>query len=197
MVIAWFGVAVAIGVPLSQRLGWTGGWSVAAVVLAAAGIGVFVSICFMLNWILESRRLPNISGWKELEHPTPLQGGTARTRAGELKTAEGDIGLDAEIIAIGPFTASLAPMLEYAADYYKSVREGAIIVTHVFEATTSRQSYELAEAFGVDAMDFNRHQLDPQAANLEALQTLFDEGAVERFVALRERGFAFYYRPNA
>jgi hypothetical protein len=106
------------------------------------------------------------------------------------------LGLDAEVVAIGPFSPAIAGRLDYPPDFYKNTREGATVITLVFQALTSRQSHELAECFGVEAFDFNRHHLNPRAVDVERLRQIFDPAEVERFLALRQRGFDFYYRPN-
>jgi hypothetical protein len=100
------------------------------------------------------------------------------------------------VLAIGPFTPEIADHLDYPADFYKNTRQGVTVITLVFEALTSQQSYELAECFGVEAFDFNRHRLDPRLAAVDRLRQIFGPEPVAQFLALRERGFDFYYRPN-
>lgn len=107
------------------------------------------------------------------------------------------MGLDAQVIAIGPFSRSVTSALEYPTEYYDDVREGSKVISCVFEALTSEQSHKLAEAFGVGAMELGNHHLSPAKANLEQLVELFDEENVKRFELLCRHGFDFYYLPNA
>ena len=109
------------------------------------------------------------------------------------------MGLDAELIAVGPFSRSLLPAMEYPADFYADVPEGATIVCNVFFALTSAGSHLLARAFGVGALELGRHALGtaPEAdvAALFAAEEFAEQ--VPAFLALREAGFQFYYLPNA
>jgi hypothetical protein len=108
------------------------------------------------------------------------------------------MGLDAQVIAIGPFSDDVIAALEYSPERYAGVEQGWIVVTNVFVAPRpSSASYELARAFGVEAMDLGRHHLDPTAADLQKLESVFGEEDVMRFVLLRKHGFNFYYLPNA
>jgi hypothetical protein len=107
------------------------------------------------------------------------------------------MGLDAEVIAIGQFSRSIISAMEYAPDLYASVPEGAKVIVHVFLACTSSASRELANAFGVDAMELGKHHLDPSAADIGKLTELFGERDVTQFKILRESSFDFYYAPNA
>jgi hypothetical protein len=107
------------------------------------------------------------------------------------------MGLDAQVIAIGPFSQSVVPALEYPPEYYAGVRPGARVITCVFEALTSEQSHKLAGAFGVGAMELGNHHLSAADANLATLVELFGEESVKRFELLSRHGFEFYYLPRA
>ena len=106
------------------------------------------------------------------------------------------MGLDAEVIAIGPYSYVVSDRLAYPVDYYEQchTRDGATVIVKVFRADTSSQSQALAAAFGATEWDFNTHELDAAKANLEALAAEFE--GLDRFVALRRAGFRFYYLPN-
>jgi hypothetical protein len=106
------------------------------------------------------------------------------------------MGCDATIIAIGPFSRSIASALGYLEEQYREVAEGATVITCVFEASGSTQSEKLSQCFGVGRWDLGRHVLDASRADLSTLRRDFDEGATEDFVALREAGFQFYFMPN-
>lgn len=108
------------------------------------------------------------------------------------------MGFDAQVIAVGPFSDDVIAALEYSPEQYAGVERGQVVVTNVFVAPRpSSVSYELARAFGVEAMDLGRHHLDPEAADLLKLESVFGEEDVARFVLLRKHGFDFYYLPNA
>lgn len=107
------------------------------------------------------------------------------------------MGLDAQVIAIGPFSEAVLPALEYGPAFYAGVAPGQVVVTNLFLACTSEASRELAASFGVKAMELGKHHLNPEAANLKKLESLFGAEDVGQFVLLKERGFSFYYLPNA
>jgi hypothetical protein len=107
------------------------------------------------------------------------------------------MGLDAQIFAVGRFSRRLIPFLEYPADMYDGVPEGATIVNHITTCGSSDASYRLAEAFGVGALELHRHVLDGKSANLEILGSLWEPRWVEAFCQLRDAGFQFYYLPRA
>ncbi len=107
------------------------------------------------------------------------------------------MGLDAQIIAIGPFSRKVVKALEYPEADYAQVKEGATVVSNVFLAMTSEESHALAACFGVGALDFGRHELNPQAADQKKLTEVFDQENVRDFLLLREYGFKFYFLPNA
>jgi hypothetical protein len=107
------------------------------------------------------------------------------------------MGLDAQVIAVGPFSQAVVPAMEYPAEYYTGVIAGATVVTNVFGACTSEISHKLAHEFGVGAMELGNHVLYPDKANHTLLLELFGEEDVDRFLLLARCGFAFYYLPNA
>ena len=100
-----------------------------------------------------------------------------------------------QVIAIGPYQKRLVEALWYTADRYSAVPEGATIVTMVFVSVSSGTTQQLARAFGIDVWDFARHELDPQAANVELLQETFGWERPENFMVLRDAGFRFYFMP--
>lgn len=106
------------------------------------------------------------------------------------------MGLDAQVIAVGPFSKDVAPALEYPETFYKNVRDGETVITNVFVAPTSLISHGLAESFGVHAMDLGKHHLSPERADIARLIELFDAVNVERFQRLMRHGFQFYFLPN-
>jgi len=108
------------------------------------------------------------------------------------------MGLNAQVIAIGQFTRTVVPFLQYPGEFYARTREGVTSPETVFFVETgTTASVELASCFGVDALDFNQHELDARSADLERLRAMFGEDGVVRFQGLREAGFRFYFLPNA
>ena len=107
------------------------------------------------------------------------------------------MGLDAQVIAIGPYSEKIASSLEYRAAFYASVAPETSVVTNVFVAGSSDASHKLAGAFGVGAMELGKHRLNPSRANIAVLSELFGEEGVQKFQRLAEAGFTFFYLPNA
>ncbi|GLQ98671.1 hypothetical protein [Dyella mobilis] len=107
------------------------------------------------------------------------------------------MGLDAQVIAVGRFSQNVVSAMEYPAERYLGVEAGQTVVTNIFVAPQSSISYELANAFGVHALDLGRHHLDPERADLQKLESMFGEKDVAKFVLLQKNGFNFYYLPNA
>ena len=117
------------------------------------------------------------------------------------------MGMSADVIAIGPFSEDIADVLGYPAEDYARTRPGVRVVTCLFAegmsgTTTSRM---LAERLGIDdPWDFNQHEFDPAGVDLDGLRAFL--GAMEyaedylpdidRFRRLRDKGFAFFLRPN-
>lgn len=107
------------------------------------------------------------------------------------------MGLDAQLIAVGPFSATVSPALEYGPSFYADVEPGTTVVTNVFLAGTPDLSHKLAAAFGVGAMELGKHKLETNLANIDALTEVFGEQNVAQFQLLARHGFSFFYLPNA
>jgi len=99
------------------------------------------------------------------------------------------MGMTAEVIAIGPFSESVADHLQYPREQYIGTATGTIVVSKVIEAHTSESSVRLAGCLGASPWDFNTHPLDSTRADVEKLSAEFD--GIENFVALRTAGFRF------
>lgn len=107
------------------------------------------------------------------------------------------MGMSADILAIGPFSADIVDTLEYPADFYSQTRPGVPVVTYLFDCMPgSSTSREFASHFGIsDPWDFNQHKIDPFRVNSDALRRFlveFHEPDVylrdlEFFVRLRDR----------
>jgi len=107
------------------------------------------------------------------------------------------MGLDAQLIAIGRFSKTALPGLDYPPNFYAGVEDGATVVTNVITAITSELSHDLARCFGVGAMQLGKHHVDAAHADVQKLKALFGDEIAGRFVVLRDAGFQFYYLPNA
>ncbi len=106
------------------------------------------------------------------------------------------MGLDAQVIAIGPFSQDVVEALEYPPGHYGNVQQGDVVVTNVFVASTSADSHALAKAFDIGAWELGSHHLRPEEADIPRLIELSDERHVQQFLTLRDNGFQFYYLPN-
>lgn len=114
------------------------------------------------------------------------------------------MGMDADLIAIGPFSEDIIGMLDYPPEYYEGVKPGTRVITTVFTCNTSDASNELADALGIAPWDFGAHEIDFKGVNPEALTEWVEEGGsaenelkdVEIFLTLARKGFIFFFRPN-
>jgi hypothetical protein len=111
--------------------------------------------------------------------------------------------MSAEVIAIGPFSEALVPLLHLPAQWYAKMPEGALLFEPVLSTPEgSTRSRQLASCLSVEPWDFNTHAFDPWQVDVPALRALFPESrpeearCVEKFLRLREAGFAFHFRPN-
>lgn len=110
---------------------------------------------------------------------------------------ESEMGMSAEIMAMGPFSRSIVRYLEYPEDFYKDTREGVVVLRRLFTVYEgSGTSRKLATCFGIEAWDFNQHHLDPMRVDLDTIREMFDVRDVCAFLALRDAGFQFYFIPN-
>ena len=106
------------------------------------------------------------------------------------------MGLDAQVIAIGPFSTDIASALEYGERRYEGVPSGATVVSTVFLAATTEESVALAAAFGVGAFEMGKHRLAAQKGDIGRLTELFGEADARNFQRLAASGFEFFYMPN-
>lgn len=107
------------------------------------------------------------------------------------------MGLNAQVIAIGPYSDEVSSSLEYGSCFYSDVAPGTVVVTNIFLAGTSDASHKLALAFGVGAMELGKHKLNPSNANIQNLTEIFGETNVAQFQCLVRNGFSFFFLPNA
>lgn len=107
------------------------------------------------------------------------------------------MSMEAEVVAIGPFSPNIAGFMEYPQRHYQDTREGVPVLRilfHVYNGTNV--SMELARCLGVLAWDFNTHHLNASAVDIDKLRQMFDADEVDAFIALRDAGFQFYFMPN-
>ena len=80
------------------------------------------------------------------------------------------MGMDADVIAIGPFKAEIKDYLDYPPHYYDEVPDGTKVLSTLFPCVGVDQSNNLAEIFGFDAWDFSKHLIDCSKIDLDVLE---------------------------
>jgi hypothetical protein len=113
------------------------------------------------------------------------------------------MGMCAEIIAIGPYTKSIAGFLDYSAERYDATREGSVISRRLFGINEgSTLSREFAAHLGIsDPWDFNQHKItnaDIDFIGLKAFGHMYNQYAdeIKIFEMLVKVGFEFHFRPE-
>jgi hypothetical protein len=111
------------------------------------------------------------------------------------------MGMDASLLAIGPFSKDIVDALEYPNCYYQSTPRGATVITTVTNCCTTRGSEELAQALGINPMRFEEHcdiKPDLNKVDIELFAGAAENGMddVASFLKLAANGFKFYYMPN-
>lgn len=116
------------------------------------------------------------------------------------------MGMDAEVIAIGPFSQSLAECgaLGYPEKYYVNCKSGeTVIVSGVLQMRTNQGSAALAEALGTEAWTLNKHVINTKKIDWVKVEMVMrDQAAHEasgdlfHMQQLADAGFTFYYLPN-
>lgn len=108
------------------------------------------------------------------------------------------MGMDAELLAIGPFSKQIVGNLEYPADFYEDTPVGSLIITCVCCCNNTDGSKLLAEALRIHPWKFEEHcNIDGQDVSLVLMADVIENpDDIVDFVALHEAGFKFYYRPN-
>jgi hypothetical protein len=116
------------------------------------------------------------------------------------------MGMCADILAMGPYGPEIAAFLAYPAGQYAKTRVGTVVVTELFGILEgSPASRTFAKYLGVtDPWDFNQHKLVGSAVDVEGLRAFLAtllggedyKRDLEAFIALRDHGFEFFFRPN-
>jgi len=109
------------------------------------------------------------------------------------------MGMNAELLAIGRYTDSIAAHTDYE---IKPVPEGTPILLTPHHCATTQSSKLLAEACGIEPWDFSAHRI-PHRQMAEALKAhkadwkeLGGNELVRRVRDLVKAKFTFWYRPN-
>ena len=115
------------------------------------------------------------------------------------------MGMDAELVAIGPFSEDIVNYLSYPPEYYEDTEKGNTVYTVICSMATSAGSEELAQALGIEPWDFNRHFFTSDMMNAANFAVMmqdskdgnfdFDE-SIDAISALKGKGFLFIYLPN-
>jgi len=114
------------------------------------------------------------------------------------------MGMDAQLVAFGPYSPAVKNYLEYANNYYAETKPGTLVFACCVFCVTTAQSKDLARALGVGPWDFNQHhfpvlsQQQIQAVAALTADWYDDEGplVIERLTALSDGGFQFFYLPQ-
>jgi len=113
------------------------------------------------------------------------------------------MGMCAEIIAIGPFSKTVAEFLDYRPDLYATTAEGSMISRRLFGISEgSSLSCEFAELLGIkDTWDFNQHKIENEKINFAGLKKFgefYDHYAddVAALEVLAHSGFELHFRPE-
>lgn len=115
-----------------------------------------------------------------------------------------DMGMNAEILAIGPFSESVVAAMDYNEESYKDVPPGTIVITTILRCQTSEQSRMLAHAAGCKPFDFSTHQINIDNCSrkdlIETMVMSIDdehvEEEVDKLFLLARNGFQLFYMPN-
>lgn len=113
------------------------------------------------------------------------------------------MGMCAQVLAVGPYSASIAEWLDYGPDIYKNTKEGAVITCMLFGISEgSTLSRHLAAFLGIsEAWDFNQHLIRSESIDFVELRKFTDEYPwyvqdAEKLEALCKAGFTFHFRPE-
>lgn len=107
------------------------------------------------------------------------------------------MSMEAEVVAIGPFSPKVADFMEYPQKYYRDTREGVPVLRILFQVYNGTNvSTEMARCLGVLPWDFNTHHVNANMVDIDKLRQMFDSRDVDAFLALRDAGFQFYFMPN-
>jgi len=110
------------------------------------------------------------------------------------------MGMDANVICIGPFGQNVADCLDYPKDNYEEMEEGMPVTVETLNCSSSSTSAELADALGLDPYDFRTHVVNKDNVDWEKMFDIvnmeWDEDVLKKFRTLIENNFICIYRPN-
>lgn len=107
-----------------------------------------------------------------------------------------NVGMDASVLAIGPYSEEIAQYLPYEAEKYSKTQKGTqVVVPFLFECVTTKESVELASLLGVEPWNFNTHAVEKENIKWDSLEK-FDDWGAEAAKCLLERNFILIYLPN-
>jgi len=113
------------------------------------------------------------------------------------------MGKEAYVMCIGPFKKEIADILEYPEDFYDGTNEGTTVIAELFTCNTDEQSIMLAEAFGIEPWDFNRHWIKKaEDVDWNALYELeercgeWNTDDIDKLRTLFKHEFYILYRPE-
>lgn len=108
--------------------------------------------------------------------------------------------MKAKLLAIGKYDITVNKNdLDYPVEFYNDLKKGSVVVASLFMCVTTTQSKQLAEAFGFDAWDFNKHWMksgNKIKVDYQLLRELFGDDEVNRFSHLLGVNFHFLYLPE-
>lgn len=107
--------------------------------------------------------------------------------------------MSGEVLAIGPYSKDLLPLLSKPGDYYAAMNSESIVLEPLFYDVGRRGSMStraLADALSVEPWNFSTHSVRFENVNIEALRELVGEAETHKFQELARRGFRFHFRPN-
>jgi hypothetical protein len=123
----------------------------------------------------------------------------------ELCSTHTPMGMNARVLMVGQFTASLVPHLPRPRGAYAGLREGATIVEPLAPcAPGSSASRALAAALGIAPWDVGTHAFSPERVDRETLLRVLSGWAdvrdapavIARLDALGAARFRFFFRPE-
>lgn len=147
----------------------------------------------VLSLLQQSRRLEAVS---LMRRQLGLELRAACDALGELeaeilshpKEAEADI----EILAVGPFSADVLSLMDYAPHFYSGLAEGSPVILSVGVAYTRGQAMALVGALGVDPFGPGGCEIPPDHLSPGSLAIVLEEDEVHAIQILRSKAFRFY-----
>lgn len=113
------------------------------------------------------------------------------------------MGMDAYVMAIGPYKEKLVRFLDYPKDSYGMITEGAMVTATFFPCNTNDLSESLARALSIKPWYFDQHwirsldNVDWKALyDLEKFSAEWDLEHIDGLRTLFANGFILMFMPN-